>query len=78
MARFLICDNPKCRFILDTRIDGKALGEPQLILEKCPSCGGNWSSSCPSCNQPLAVKIVGGLPHSVCCDRKPHAKARAA
>jgi hypothetical protein len=77
MVRFSICDNPKCRFILDNRI-GKTLGKAQLVLAKCPECGGSWSHSCPSCGQQLAVKIIGGLPYSVCCERKQHAKARAA
>jgi len=78
MERFLICNNPKCHFVLDRRINGKSLDGAQLILKKCPACGSDWSSTCPSCNQALAVKLVAGLPYSVCCDHKPHANARAA
>jgi len=78
MERFLICNNPKCHFVLDRRINGKSLDGAQLILKRCPACGGAWSSTCPSCAQNLAVKLVDGLPHSVCCDRKPPASARAA
>jgi hypothetical protein len=78
MERFLICNNPTCHFILDRRINGKSQDGAQLILKKCPACGGDWSSTCPSCAQPLAMKMVGGLPRSVCCDRKPDAGARAA
>ena len=78
MERFLICNNPKCHLVLVRRINGKSQDGAQLILKKCPACGGDWSSIGPSCTQTLAVKLVAGLPHSVCCDRKPHANARAA
>lgn len=78
MERFLICKNPKCRFVLDRHIDGKSLDGAHLILTKCPACGETWSTTCPSCARALAVKIVDGLPHSVCCDRRPAANARAA
>lgn len=78
MERYSICENPKCHFVLDRRINGKSLDGAQLILKKCPTCGGDWSSTCPSCRLTLAVKLVGGLPYAVCCDRRPHAKARAA
>jgi len=53
MERFMVCDNPGCRFILDRRINGKSLDGAQLVLKKCPACGGDWSAACPSCNQPL-------------------------
>jgi hypothetical protein len=78
MERFLVCNNTKCHFVLDRRINGKSVDGAHLILKKCPVCGGAWSSTCPSCMQTLAMKLVGGLPHAVCCERKPDAKARAA
>jgi hypothetical protein len=78
MERFLVCNNPSCHFVLDRRVNGKSQDGAQLILKKCPACGGNWSATCPSCAHSLAVKLVAGLPHAVCCDRKPHADARAA
>jgi len=78
MKHYLICENPKCRFVLDRRINGKSLDGAHLVLRKCPGCGGAWSSTCPACRQTLAIRMVGGLPHLVCCDRKPLAKARAA
>ena len=78
MSRFLICQNPHCRFIIDRRVNGKTLNGTQFILKKCPECGSPWSSNCPSCGQPLAVKVIAGLPHSVCCERKPSTGARAA
>ena len=78
MERFLICSNPKCHFVLDRRINGKSLDGAQLILKRCPARGGEWSSTCLSCTQALAVKFMDGLPHSVYWDRKPPANARAA
>jgi hypothetical protein len=78
MERFLICSNAKCRFVLDRRINGKSLDGAHLILKKCPDCGGDWSSTCPSCAQPLAMKLVAGLRQSACCGRKPKAAAQAA
>lgn len=78
MTRFLICDNSKCRFIMDLRVNGRILNGTQFIVKKCPDCGGSWSSTCPSCNRPLAVKVVAGRPHSVCCAQKTSASARAA
>jgi hypothetical protein len=77
MDRYLVCDNPQCRHLLDRKINGEYFGEPQLFVKKCPSCGGNWSTVCPSCHQSLAVKSVGGLPHIACC-QTPHRNARAA
>jgi hypothetical protein len=77
MERFLICNNPRCRFVLDRHINGKSLDGAHLILKRCPACGGAWSTTCPSCAQALAVRMVDSLPHSVCCGRKP-ASARAA
>jgi ssDNA-binding Zn-finger/Zn-ribbon topoisomerase 1 len=76
MERFLVCNNPKCHFVLDRHINGK--DGAHLIVKKCPACGGAWSSTCPACTHQLAVKLVGGLPHSVCCERKPATNARAA
>lgn len=78
MDHYFICSNPKCRFVLDRRIDGKSLDGAHLVLKKCPACGGDWSSTCPSCSLALVVRLVGGVPHTACCERKSHAKARAA
>jgi hypothetical protein len=72
MYRFLICDNAKCCFVLDCRINGRLLDGVQQLLTKCPSCGCNWSSMCPSCGQALAVKSVAGLPRRVCCEPRTH------
>jgi hypothetical protein len=78
MERFLICKNPKCHFVLDRRINGQSVDGAHHILKKCPACGGVWSSNCPSCSQPLAMRLVGGILHSVCCTGKTHTRARAA
>ena len=67
MERFLVCNNPKCHFVLDRHIDGKPSYGAQLILKKCPAC-----------EHPLAVKLVGGLLRSVCCERSRATNARAA
>jgi hypothetical protein len=78
MDRFLICENSRCRFLLDRRINGRSQGAVQHILKKCPSCGSSWSLTCPSCGQALAVKSVQGQLHSVCCDSKNQPGAAAA
>ncbi len=78
MEHFLICNNSECHFVLDRRINGRSLDGAQLILKKCPACGGDWSSTCPSCAQALVVKLVAGLPQSGCCDRKLASSVRAA
>lgn len=73
MDRYFICNNPRCRFVLDRRIDGRMSHDAHVVLKNCPACGGTWSSICPTCNCSLAVRMVGGLPHVACCDRKPGA-----
>ena len=78
MDRYFICNNPKCRFLLDRRVAGKSALDAQIILKDCPACGGSWSSICPACNGTLAIKIVETLPHISCCDRKQSSKASAA
>jgi PAS domain S-box-containing protein len=49
---FLICKNPKCRFLVDLRRDTKVLRRSARIIAKCDH---QWSSKCPSCTEPLAV-----------------------
>lgn len=78
MDHLLICENPSCRFVLDRRINGKLLGNPQLILKKCPACRGEWSSICPFCGQSLTVKLINGLLHLTCCGKRLHPEAKAA
>jgi len=86
MTRFLVCVNPQCRFLLDSRVDGLPRVAAQSLLPKCPACGGNWSATCPSCGQPVSVGSVDGLPRLACCGRQdaserklaPHPSALAA
>jgi hypothetical protein len=67
MARFLICINAKCRFVLDRRMNGSSLDGVQKILRSCPACNADWSSLCPSCDRTLDVTFVAGRPVSACC-----------
>ena len=41
---YLVCSNPRCRFVLDPHINGhnNANRKP---LEACPNCGSKWSDS---------------------------------
>jgi len=78
MDHYLLCKNPSCRFVLDLRVNGKSLDSLHLILEKCPACGGAWTSTCPFCSRPLSVSFVDGPPHSACCRRKLRGEAQAA
>jgi len=70
MTRFLVCANAQCRFLLDSRVEGSPHLAAQSVIPKCPACGGSWSSTCPSCGQPLAVKSEDGLPRLACCSPK--------
>jgi hypothetical protein len=67
MARFLICINPECRFILDRRLNGASLDGVQKILRTCPACHTDWSSLCPFCDHAFDVTFVAGRPVSACC-----------
>jgi hypothetical protein len=78
MAHFLNCENPRCRFILDLRLNGKVLSDPQRIVKRCPACGGAWSSTCPCCDRPLSIKLIHGLLHAACCDKRLHPQSMAA
>jgi hypothetical protein len=77
MDRFSICKNPRCRFVLDRRVLVELQENPQS-LSNCPACGGAWSSTCPSCNRPLTINFVHGLPYYACCGQRLHAEAKAA
>jgi predicted amidophosphoribosyltransferase len=70
MGLFLICSNPRCHFVLDKRVNGSSLDGVESILTKCPSCGGKWSTICPSCGLPLAVDAVAGRFQRICCEVK--------
>jgi len=78
MNRFLVCANAKCCFVLDRRINGSSLNRLQQVLTKCPACGSQWSSNCPSCGEALTVKSVAGRLRRVCCSTKAHSRAEIA
>ena len=71
---FLICESPKCRFVIDLREGGSLLSRSQILLNECPECGQSWSTACPFCSRPLEVALLGGLPHCSHCQRKLHAE----
>jgi hypothetical protein len=62
MNHYTVCDNPRCRFVLDLRVDGKGLDHPRFVLGKCPQCGGKWSSTRPVSRRALGSEWLGKLP----------------
>jgi hypothetical protein len=78
MDHFLLCKNPSCRFLLDRRLNGRSPDNSELILKKCPACGGAWSSTCPFCGRALSVSFADGFPHSACCEQRLRGEAQAA
>jgi hypothetical protein len=77
MNHYLECSNPKCRFVLDLRIDGKANGHRRFILTKCPECGEKWSTKSPMSRTDLGAHWLAKLPPCSCCSRKVPAQAQA-
>jgi hypothetical protein len=55
MEYYLICTNPKCRYIVNLREGAQTMDRSKLIIAECPECGSAWSSQCPSCTLPLKV-----------------------
>ena len=74
MHHFLICGNPRCRFVLDLPGSGKPLRRSRVVLSECPECGSGWSANCPFCIQPLSLAWRGQLPHCAHCHRRFHAE----
>jgi hypothetical protein len=64
MESFLICTNPKCRYLINLRDGAQVLERSKLILDECPECGYQWSSHCPFCERPLRVIWRNKVP---CC-----------
>jgi ribosomal protein L37AE/L43A len=67
MESFLICTNPKCRYLVNLRDGAQVLERSKLILDECPECGSQWSSHCPFCDKPLEVMLHENLPHCSHC-----------
>jgi transcription elongation factor Elf1 len=70
MESFLICENPRCRMVLDLRENGHVLPRSEIVVHECPECGSPWSSTCPFCTKPLEVDWPDGLPHCSDCRQK--------
>jgi hypothetical protein len=47
MNNYLVCSNPKCRFVLDVRLHGSKANHRRLSPASCYLCGAKWSSSHP-------------------------------
>ena len=68
-GKFLICENPNCRFILDLRQAREVVRRTSLIQKGCPECGGRWSERCPHCSQNLEVIWSDNHPCCEFCNR---------
>jgi len=75
MNHYLTCGNPKCRFVLDLRIDGRSNGHRRFTLSNCPECGGKWSPRSPVSRDALGAQWQSKLPPCSCCSRKMHVHA---
>jgi hypothetical protein len=75
MQSFLVCENSRCRMVLDLRENGRVMRRWELIIDECPECGGRWSSNCPFCGKSLEVVWRAELPHCSRCHQKLHAEA---
>ena len=68
-ANNLICQNAKCRFLLDLREAGPAIRRSSLVVNGCPECGQPWSSRCPYCSQQLDVLWMDNRAHCAACNK---------
>ena len=75
MNHYLVCENPNCRFVPDTRVNGKRLGYRRFMLSVCPQCGGKWSSNGPLPRRALGERWMNKLPLCSSCSGKLNAKA---
>jgi tRNA(Ile2) C34 agmatinyltransferase TiaS len=62
MEYFLICSNPKCRYLINLREGAQVLERSKLVLDECPECGHQWSSVCPFCGHSLQTDLRE-IPH---------------
>jgi hypothetical protein len=67
MECFLICTNPRCRFIVNLREGAQVLERSKLVIDECPECGHPWSSHCPYCGRPLEATQRGDFYHCLNC-----------
>jgi len=66
---FLICVNPRCRFLTDLRPGGAGPSRAEAGLNGCPECGHEWSCHCPFCGQQLKVIWRNESPYCSHCIR---------
>jgi hypothetical protein len=55
MKSVLVCQNPDCRTVIDLGKDYTIFDLSAIGIKQCPECGGDWGTSCPYCDTPLAV-----------------------
>ena len=67
MECFLICTNPKCRFVVNLREGAQVLERSKLVIDECPECGHPWSSYCPLCGRRLEGTQQGEFYHCLNC-----------
>jgi ribosomal protein L37AE/L43A len=67
MELFLLCTNPKCRYLVSLRDGGQVLERSKLVFDECPKCGHRWTSQCPFCDKPLEVTLHEKLPQCSHC-----------
>jgi hypothetical protein len=64
LEKYLICENPQCRFVISLRENNRFVQRSELILSACPECNSRWSGHCPFCFQTLEVVWQNKYP---CC-----------
>ena len=69
MEEYLICGNPKCRFLLSLREGSRLYSPSELPLRGCPKCGHSWSANCPFCGLPLESNVNENQPSCTHCGR---------
>jgi len=67
--QFLLCIDPKCRYIVDLRAETTEITGPPDLQRKCPKCGHLLSGRCPSCFQQLDIVWRDNLPLCSCCNQ---------
>jgi ribosomal protein L37AE/L43A len=70
MEHFLICTNPRCRYIVDLREGAQVLERSNLIIAECPECGLPWSSLCPFCGRQFEAIRRGNLSYCSHCGKE--------
>lgn len=69
MEFFLICSNPRCRYLINLQSGTQVLERSKLPLDECPECGHPWSGNCPFCALPLESDMRETQPICSHCGR---------